>query len=53
MLVLCLKIYPFILKDKKAFFINEVYDFEKSIDKSYNSFIKYLKKNWENSKFRI
>ena len=51
MLVFCLKIYPFILKDKKDFFINEVYDFAKSIDKSYNSFIKYFKKNWENCKF--
>ena len=50
-IVFCIKIYPFILKDKKDFYINEVYDFAKSIDKSYNSFIKYFKKNWENSKF--
>ena len=51
MLVFSLKIYPFILKVKKDFFINEIYDFAQSVDKSYNSFIKYFKKSWENSKF--
>ena len=46
-----LKLYPFILKEKKSIFINEIYEYALNIDNKYKSFIKYFKKNWEKSEF--
>ena len=51
LLIFSLKIYPFILSDKKDNYIKEIYEFSNSLDNAYKKFIKYFKKNWENSKF--
>ena len=50
-IVFALKLYPFILKEKKSNFIEEIYEYALKIDNKYKFFIKYFKKNWEKSEF--
>ena len=45
------KIYPFILTKNKDAYINEIYDYAKTLGGQYKSFIKYFKKNWQTSNF--
>ena len=50
-IIFSLKIFPFIIKEKKNLYIKEIYDYALTIDKNYACFVDYFKKNWEGSEF--
>lgn len=50
-LVFASKLYPLILDDNKNTYINNLYEYANSLGGEYNNFVKYFKKNWENSNF--
>lgn len=47
LIVFSCKLYSFILSERKKAYIDELYEYAGNIDKNYNNFIKYFKKNWE------
>ena len=50
-IVFACKIYPFILKDKRSNYIEDLYNYALSVDTKFNKFISYFKKRWEKSPF--
>ena len=50
-IIFACKLFPFILKENKNKYINELYDYANKIDCNYSKFIKYFHKNWEYSDF--
>ena len=50
-IIFSFKLYPFIPKENKSKYLDELYNYSSSIDNIFNKFIEYFKKNWENSFF--